>query len=72
MIFFICSGQFREPGGNTCVIKNMKLIVRDVNWKPLQPTEARRQLNNAVLYNYNDKTISVELGEHLNVNFFIA
>lgn len=54
-------GQFREPGGNTCVIKNMKLIVRDVNWKPLQPTEARRQLNNAVLYNYNDKTISVEL-----------
>ncbi|CAH2050377.1 unnamed protein product, partial [Iphiclides podalirius] len=57
-------GQFREPGGNVCTIKNWKLIIRDVNWKPLQPTEARRQLNNAVLHNYDDKTISLELDGH--------
>ncbi|CAG4964933.1 unnamed protein product [Colias eurytheme] len=49
-------GQFREPGGNLCTVKNWKLVIRDVNWKPLQPTEARRQLNNAVLHNYEDKT----------------
>lgn len=44
-------------------MKNWKLIIRDINWKPLPPTEARRQLNNAVLYNYSDKTVPVELGE---------
>ncbi|XP_075972327.1 trafficking protein particle complex subunit 8 homolog l(3)76BDm [Anticarsia gemmatalis] len=54
-------GQFRDPGGNTCTIKNWKLIIRDVNWKPLQPTEARRQLNNAVLYNYHDKTVALDI-----------
>ncbi|KAJ8735551.1 hypothetical protein PYW07_007171 [Mythimna separata] len=54
-------GQFRDSSGNTCSIKNWKLIIRDVNWKPLQPTEARRQLNNAVLHNYHDKTVSVEI-----------
>ncbi|KOB71872.1 TRS85-like protein, partial [Operophtera brumata] len=53
-------GQLKEPGSSTCVIKNWKLIIRDVNWKPVQPTEARRQLNNAVLHNYNDKTIPME------------
>ncbi|XP_068626862.1 trafficking protein particle complex subunit 8 [Battus philenor] len=57
-------GQFREPGGSVCIVKNWKLIIRDVNWKPLQPTEARRQLNNAVLYNYEDKTIQLEIGGH--------
>ncbi|KAI5640552.1 ER-Golgi trafficking TRAPP I complex 85 kDa subunit domain-containing protein [Phthorimaea operculella] len=54
-------GQFREPGGSVCIIKNWKLIIRDVNWKPLQPTEARKQLNNAVLHNYNEKTVCLEL-----------
>ncbi|XP_060805731.1 trafficking protein particle complex subunit 8 isoform X2 [Amyelois transitella] len=54
-------GQFREPGGNMCTVKNLKLIIRDVNWKPLQPMEARKQLNNSVLYNFNDKTVSLEL-----------
>ncbi|XP_049881251.1 trafficking protein particle complex subunit 8 [Pectinophora gossypiella] len=54
-------GQFREPGGSVCTVKNWKLIVRDVNWKPLQPTEARRQLNNAVLHNFNEKTVSLDL-----------
>lgn len=34
-----------------------------MNWKPLQPTEARRQLNNAVLHNYNDKTVPMEFGK---------
>ena len=55
-------GQFRDPSGSTCSIKNWKLIVRDINWKPLQPTEARRQLNNAVLHNYHDKTVALEIG----------
>ncbi|CAB3239968.1 unnamed protein product [Arctia plantaginis] len=54
-------GQFRDPSGNTCTIKNWKLIMREINWKPLQPTEARRQLNNAVLYNYHDKIVSMEI-----------
>ncbi|XP_047034378.1 trafficking protein particle complex subunit 8 [Helicoverpa zea] len=54
-------GQFRDPSGNVCTIKNWKLIIRDVNWKPLQPTEARRELNNAVLHNYNDKTVTLEI-----------
>ncbi|KPJ16736.1 hypothetical protein RR48_10335 [Papilio machaon] len=53
-------GQFREPGGSICTVKNWKLIIRDVNWKPLQPTEARRQLNNAVLHNFDDKTSTFE------------
>ncbi|XP_013175761.1 PREDICTED: trafficking protein particle complex subunit 8 [Papilio xuthus] len=53
-------GQFREPGGSLCTVKNWKLIIRDVNWKPLQPTEARRQLNNAVLHNFDDKTSTFE------------
>ncbi|CAG9796623.1 unnamed protein product [Diatraea saccharalis] len=53
--------QFREPGGSLCTIKSWKLIFRDVNWKPLQPTEARKHLNNAVLHNYNDKTVSIEI-----------
>ncbi|XP_072943715.1 trafficking protein particle complex subunit 8 [Epargyreus clarus] len=57
-------GQFREPGGSVCTVKNWKLIVRDVSWKPLQPTEARRQLNNAVLHNYDDKTITLDLEGH--------
>ncbi|CAH0695186.1 unnamed protein product [Spodoptera exigua] len=54
-------GQFKDTSGNTCSIKNWKLIIRDVNWKPLQPTEARRQLNNAVLHNYHDKVVSLEI-----------
>ncbi|XP_026731514.1 trafficking protein particle complex subunit 8 [Trichoplusia ni] len=54
-------GQFRDPSGNQCTIKNWRLIIRDVNWKPLQPTEARRQLNNAVLHNYHEKTVSLEI-----------
>lgn len=54
-------GQFKDASGNTCSIKNWKLIIRDVNWKPLQPTEARRQLNNAVLHNYHDKIVSLEI-----------
>ncbi|CAH2102558.1 unnamed protein product [Euphydryas editha] len=54
-------GHFREPGGSVCNIKNFNLMIRDVNWKPLQPTEARRQLNNAVLYNYDDKTVSLNI-----------
>ncbi|PZC79153.1 hypothetical protein B5X24_HaOG216843 [Helicoverpa armigera] len=54
-------GQFRDPSGNVCTIKNWKLIIRDVNWKPLQPTEARRELNNAVLHNYHDKTVTLEI-----------
>ncbi|XP_053609244.1 trafficking protein particle complex subunit 8 isoform X2 [Plodia interpunctella] len=54
-------GQFREPGGSVCIVKNWKLIIRDVNWKPLQPMEARKQLNNSVLHNFNDKTVSLEL-----------
>ncbi|XP_059050449.1 trafficking protein particle complex subunit 8 isoform X2 [Achroia grisella] len=57
-------GQFREPGGSICTIKNWKIIIRDVNWKPVQPMEARRQLNNAVLYNYNEKTKSLDLEGH--------
>ncbi|KAM3967553.1 trafficking protein particle complex subunit 8 homolog l(3)76BDm [Aphomia sociella] len=57
-------GQFREPGGNMCSVKNWRLIIRDVNWKPVQPMEARRQLNNAVLYNYNEKTVSLDLESH--------
>ncbi|KAI8440047.1 hypothetical protein MSG28_001473 [Choristoneura fumiferana] len=57
-------GQIREPSGGVCVIKNWKLIVRDVHWKPLPPTEARKQLNNAVLYNYNDKTVLLEIDGH--------
>ncbi|KAI8438467.1 hypothetical protein MSG28_010973, partial [Choristoneura fumiferana] len=56
--------QIREPSGGVCVIKNWKLIVRDVHWKPLPPTEARKQLNNAVLYNYNDKTVLLEIDGH--------
>ncbi|XP_028156042.1 trafficking protein particle complex subunit 8 [Ostrinia furnacalis] len=54
-------GQFREPGGSSCSVKSWKLIIRDVNWKPLQPTDARRQLNNAVLHNFNDKTVSLDI-----------
>ncbi|KAJ0182539.1 hypothetical protein K1T71_001908 [Dendrolimus kikuchii] len=57
-------GQFKDSGGNICTIKNWKLIIRDVNWKPLPPTEARRQLNNAALHNYNDKTVGFESGTH--------
>ncbi|XP_046960546.1 trafficking protein particle complex subunit 8 [Vanessa cardui] len=57
-------GQFREPGGSVCTIKNFNLIIRDVNWKPLQPTEARRQLNNAVLHNYDDKTVPLNFDGH--------
>lgn len=37
--------------------------MREINWKPLQPTEARRQLNNAVLYNYHDKIATLEIGK---------
>ncbi|XP_037298483.1 trafficking protein particle complex subunit 8 isoform X2 [Manduca sexta] len=54
-------GQFRDSGGNIYTVKNWKLIIREVNWKPLQPTEARRQLNNAALYNFNDKTVQVDI-----------
>ncbi|XP_026758904.2 trafficking protein particle complex subunit 8 [Galleria mellonella] len=54
-------GQFRDPGGSICSVKNWKIIIRDVNWKPVQPMEARRQLNNAALHNYNEKTISLDL-----------
>lgn len=60
----LLTGQIREPSGGVCVIKNWKLIVRDVHWKPLPPTEARKQLNNAVLHNYNDKTVLLEIGNH--------
>ncbi|KAL4712641.1 hypothetical protein ACJJTC_007938 [Scirpophaga incertulas] len=55
-------GQFRDPSGSLCTVKSWKLFLRDINWKPLQPTEARRQLNNAVLYNYNDKIVTLEIG----------
>lgn len=54
-------GQIREPGGSVCIVKNWKVIIRDVHWKPLPPTEARKQLNNAVLHNYTDKTVLLEL-----------
>ncbi|XP_069359904.1 trafficking protein particle complex subunit 8 [Maniola hyperantus] len=57
-------GQFREPGGGVCSIKKINLVIRDVNWKPLQPTEARRQLNNAVLNNYDEKTVPVTIEGH--------
>ncbi|XP_047506030.1 trafficking protein particle complex subunit 8 isoform X2 [Pieris napi] len=57
-------GQFREPGGSVCIVKNWKLVIRDVNWKPLQPTEARRQLNNAALFNYDDKTVPKTIDGH--------
>lgn len=60
---YLIAGQFREPGGSICSVKNWKLVIRDVNWKPLQPTEARRQLNNAVLNNYNEKTVVIEIGK---------
>ncbi|GBP45709.1 Mariner Mos1 transposase [Eumeta japonica] len=55
-------GHIRDPTGSQCTVRNWKLVVRDVNWKPPQPTEARKQLNNAVVANYNDKTIYVEIG----------
>ncbi|CAK1539980.1 unnamed protein product [Leptosia nina] len=61
---FNWEGQFREPGGTVCTVKNWKLVLRDVNWKPVQPTEARRQLNNAVLYNYNEKTVTKNIEGH--------
>ncbi|XP_061385966.1 trafficking protein particle complex subunit 8 isoform X3 [Danaus plexippus] len=54
-------GQIREPGGNFCSIRNLNLVIRDVLWKPLQPTEARRQLNNAVLHNYDEKTVIMKI-----------
>ncbi|CAH0724853.1 unnamed protein product, partial [Brenthis ino] len=57
-------GQLREPGGSTCTIKNFNLVIRDINWKPLQPTEARRQLNNAVLHNYDEKTVPLNIDGH--------
>lgn len=56
------SGQLREPGGSTYTLKNFNLVIRDINWKPLQPTEARRQLNNAVLHNYDEKTVPLNIG----------
>ncbi|XP_039753731.1 trafficking protein particle complex subunit 8 [Pararge aegeria] len=57
-------GQIREPGGGICTIKNFDLVIRDVNWKPLPPTEARRQLNNAVLHNYDEKTVPINIEGH--------
>lgn len=59
------TGQFREPGGGVCNVKNFDLVIRDVNWKPLQPTEARRQLNNAVLHNYDEKTVPLTIGARI-------
>lgn len=58
--------MFREPGGSVCTVKNWKLVIRDVNWKPLQPTEARRQLNNAALFNYDDKTVPKMIGMQIS------
>ncbi|VVC87502.1 unnamed protein product [Leptidea sinapis] len=60
--------HFREPGGSQCTVKNLKLVIRDVNWKPLPPTEARRQLNNAVLYNFNENTSPKLIDDHHNFN----
>lgn len=54
--------NIRDPTGTLTKIRNFKLNIRDVNWKPLQPTEARKQLNNAVINNYHDKTVPVEIG----------
>ncbi|XP_023939464.1 trafficking protein particle complex subunit 8 [Bicyclus anynana] len=57
-------GHIREPGGGVCAVKNFDLVIRDVNWKPLPPTEARRQLNNAVLHNYDEKAVPVKIEGH--------
>ncbi|XP_050666465.1 trafficking protein particle complex subunit 8 isoform X2 [Leptidea sinapis] len=66
--FLDSEGHFREPGGSQCTVKNLKLVIRDVNWKPLPPTEARRQLNNAVLYNFNENTSPKLIDDHHNFN----
>ena len=56
--------SFRDPSGSTIVVRNLRVVLSDVNQKPLEPAVARRLLNESVICDFDDvETTTVRSGE---------
>ncbi|XP_067001319.1 trafficking protein particle complex subunit 8 isoform X2 [Anabrus simplex] len=57
--------HFRDPSGNVITVRNLRVTVQDVHFRPPQPTLARKYLNESVSLSASDRNSSLQIGNDI-------